>query len=198
MVKNFQYFIVYKPYGYLSQFTKEQEEDLTLKDLYDFPADVYPVGRLDKDSEGLILLTSDHTINQKILNPSKLIYKTYWVQVEGIPDESKMNFLRNGVHVKIQKKLYLTAKAEVRLLLNTDSIPPRNPPIRFRKSVPEHWLEIKISEGKNRQIRRMCAAVGLSVLRLMRTAIGNYRLKQLSPGFVQEINRADLKKIFSP
>lgn len=187
------YFFLYKPYGMLSQFTPDQEGQVTLADLdYTFSKDVYPVGRLDADSEGLLLLTDDKTLNAKLLNPKSHFPKTYWVQVEGAPEESDLDQLRRGVEIRIKKKRYGTRPAEVELLANEPELPPRNPPIRFRKSVPDCWLEITLTEGKNRQVRRMCAAVGFPVLRLVRAGIGHYRLNEgklinMHPGEVKRL-----------
>lgn len=188
------YFFLYKPYGMLSQFTPDHEGQLTLNELeYNLPKEVYPVGRLDSDSEGLLLLTDDKSLNAKLLNPRNHLPKTYWVQVEGIPAESDLDRLRRGVDIRIKKKQHRTRPAKVVLLNGEPLLPPRIPPIRFRKSVPEAWLEITLTEGKNRQVRRMCAAIGFPVLRLIRAGIGNYRLNEgelagMHPG---EVRRFD-------
>jgi 23S rRNA pseudouridine2457 synthase len=172
-----QYYFVYKPYGMLSQFTPEQEGQITLADLdFSFPSDAYPVGRLDSDSEGLLLITNDKSLNSKLLNPKNHNPKTYLAQVEGIPSEADLDKLRKGVVISINGQPYKTRPAQLRLLTEEPDLPPRNPPIRVRKSVPDSWLEMMLTEGKNRQVRRMGAAAGYPVLRLVRIAIGPYRL----------------------
>ena len=168
-------YLVYKPFNMLSQFTREAPHHVTLADLaFNFPKDVYPVGRLDADSEGLLLLTNDKQLNAKLLHPKNKQPKTYWVQVEGVPKEVDLAPLRNGIAIKIKKKIHHTASAQVSLLENTPSLPARNPPIRVRKSIPDTWVSITITEGKNRQVRRMFAAIGFPVLRLVRVEIAGY------------------------
>ncbi|MBK9338648.1 MAG: pseudouridine synthase [Lewinellaceae bacterium] len=187
------HFLLFKPYGMLSQFTPEQAGQITLADLdFDFPKDVYPVGRLDADSEGLLLLTDDKALNFKLLNPGSHFPKTYLAQVEGVPAEQDLDALRRGVDIKINGKTHRTRPAAVRLLDGAPDLPPRVPPIRFRKSVPDCWLEIVLTEGKNRQVRRMCAAVGFPVLRLVRTGLGHWRagageLAGMAPGEVRVV-----------
>ncbi|MBK6698771.1 MAG: pseudouridine synthase [Saprospiraceae bacterium] len=178
------YFVIYKPYGYLSQFTPEKDGDLTLKDLYPFPSDVYPVGRLDKDSEGLLLLTNDASMNHLILSPDKKWPKVYWVQLDGFITESAINKLSTSVSISIKGKIYNTEPCIVHSLIGEPKLPERIPSIRFRKSLPTSWIEITITEGKNRQIRKMCASVGFPVLRIVRVKIGNLKLDGMSPGEV--------------
>lgn len=182
---SFRYFIFHKPYGILSQFTPE-DGARTLAE-FNFPPDVYPAGRLDKDSEGLLLLTNDGPLIQKILEPRFDKEKTYWVQVERIPTEEALMTLRRGV--KIQD--YQTLPCEARLI-DDPGFPPRDPPIRVRLSVPDCWMEIKLTEGKNRQVRRMTAAIGHPTLRLVRVAIGKLSLSGLRPGEWREISRQDV------
>jgi len=189
------YYFIYKPFGMLSQFTPDQAGQITLSDLdFSFPKNVYPVGRLDADSEGLLLLTDDKSLTDKLLNPKNHLPKTYRVQVEGIPEEVDLEKLRRGVDIKINGKTQRTRPAKVSLLETDPELPPRVPPIRFRKSVPESWLDITITEGKNRQVRRMCAAVGFPALRLVRVAIGSYRLGEdpldsMLPGVVRSFEQ---------
>ena len=140
----------------------------------DFAKNVYPVGRLDADSEGLLILTDDKSLNAKLLNPRNKQPKTYWVQVEGAPNEKDLKPLEKGLTIKIKGKLHRTAPAKAFLLKETPLLPPRNPPIRFRKSTPTTWLSLTITEGKNRQVRRMCAAIGFPVLRLVRVSLAGY------------------------
>ena len=165
-----------KPYGVLSQFTPEGRWR-GLKDFIDLPG-VYVAGRLDADSEGLLLLTDDGKLQARIADPRFKMEKTYWVQVEGVPTDEALAALRNGVQLNDGP----TRPARARLL---DPPPPvwnREPPIRERKLIPTAWLELAISEGRNRQVRRMTAAVGLPTLRLIRAAIGPYTLDGLAPG----------------
>jgi 23S rRNA pseudouridine2457 synthase len=180
-------FLIYKPHGYLSQFTPETPGQKTLGDLYPFPPDVYPVGRLDQDSEGLLLLTSDKSLNKKLLDPSQKHPRAYWAQVEGVPTEEALQALRKGVTIRINGKDYRTLPARVRLLPEAPPLPERDPPIRFRKSIPTAWLEIELIEGKNRQVRRMCAKTGFPVLRLVRCRIGKLEIGSLTPGEVREL-----------
>jgi 23S rRNA pseudouridine2457 synthase len=192
------YYIIYKPYNMLSQFSRETPAQVTLADLATaFPKDVYPVGRLDADSEGLLLLTNDKTLNTQLLDPKKGHPRTYWVQVEGEPTAEALDALRQGIRIRIDGIEMVTRPARVRLLETLPDLPERVPPVRFRKTVPDSWLEITLTEGKNRQVRRMCAAAGFPVLRLMRVAIGELHLQHpalagLQPGEVRTITRGML------
>lgn len=168
-----------KPYGVLSQFTDKGTADsprATLSDYVDVPK-VYPAGRLDRDSEGLLLLTDDGRLQARIAHPKFKKPKTYLVQVEGDPTEEQLARLRRGVTLKDGP----TRPAQVRRLPPPD-LWPRVPPVRFRKSVPDAWLEITITEGRNRQVRRMTAHVGLPCLRLVRWSIGDWSVDGLAPG----------------
>jgi len=165
-----------KPYGVLSQFTAEGAWR-GLKDFIDLP-DVYVAGRLDADSEGLLLLTDDGKLQARIADPRFKMAKTYWVQVEGIPDEAALSALRHGVKLKDGP----TRPARARLLTMPPAMWERSPPIRVRQSIPTAWIELVITEGRNRQVRRMTAAVGFPTLRLIRAAIGPYTLDGLAPG----------------
>lgn len=173
------YYLINKPFDVLSQFTREEEHHRVLADLYDFPPSVYPVGRLDRDSEGLLILTDDKKLHTKLLNPKWGHQRTYWVQVEGIPDATALQQLRSGVEIQAKKQRFTTLPAKVDLLAHPPPVGPRNPPIRVRKSVPDCWLSLTLTEGKNRQVRRMCAAVGFPVLRLVRGSIEGLTLEQL-------------------
>lgn len=165
-----------KPYGVLSQFTPEGRWR-SLAEFIDLPG-VYPAGRLDADSEGLLLLTDDGTLQHRLAHPRHKMEKTYWAQVEGIPDAEALSRLSAGVPLGD----FTTQPCRVLPLPDPPGLWPRDPPIRFRKNVPDRWIELSIREGKNRQVRRMCAAVGFPVLRLVRVAIGPYTIGSLRPG----------------
>jgi 23S rRNA pseudouridine2457 synthase len=173
-----------KPYGVLSQFTAEGRWQ-GLKDYIDLPG-VYVAGRLDADSEGLLLLTSDGKLQAHIADPRFKMEKTYWVQVEGVPDESALAALRSGVQLNDG----MTRPARAQLLQPAPPVWARVPPIRERKAVPTAWIELVIQEGRNRQVRRMTAAVGYPTLRLVRAAIGPYTLDGLAPGCWQKATPA--------
>jgi 23S rRNA pseudouridine2457 synthase len=187
-----QYFVLYKPFGVLSQFTREAPQHRVLGDVYNFPKDVYPVGRLDQDSEGLLLLTNDGSLNKRLLDPKHNHQRTYWVQVEGLPDENAIQQLAKGVSIRINKKNYQTLPAKASLLDSPPGLPERDPPIRFRKNVPDSWLELSLTEGKNRQVRKMCAAVGYPVLRLVRASIEKLELGDMQVGEVRELEKKEL------
>ena len=176
-----------KPFNVLSQFTDRSTEASgreTLSRYIQIPH-VYAAGRLDRDSEGLLLLTDDGKLQARIANPKHKMAKTYWVQVEGAPQEEALQSLRRGVQLKDG----LTQPAKVRLMEEPAGLWPRNPPIRVRKSVPDSWIEMTIREGKNRQIRRMTAAIGHPCLRLIRARIGDWHLGDLKPGEFKQLTR---------
>ncbi|KAF0150549.1 MAG: pseudouridine synthase [Ignavibacteria bacterium] len=181
-----RYFILYKPYGVLNQFT-DGENRPTLASLYSFPKDVYPVGRLDMDSEGLLLLTNDKQLTERLLNPKNKHEREYFVQVEGTPTKEALQKLISGV--AIEGKKTLPAKA---MLIDDPNFPPRNPPIRERKTIPTSWISLTLIEGKNRQVRKMTAAVGFPTLRLVRVRIDNLILSDLKAGEVKEISGKEI------
>ena len=180
-----KYIIFNKPYGILSQFSGESR---TLRD-YIAVRNVYPVGRLDRDSEGLLLLTDDGPFQHRLSDPKFAHPRTYWAQVEGVPEEKTLRRLAQGVTIQD----YRTRPAQVRMLSAEPDLLPRDPPIRFRKSVSTAWIELVLIEGRNRQVRRMTAAVGHPTLRLVRVAIGNLRLQGLQPGKWRELTAEELR-----
>lgn len=184
-----KYYLLYKPFDVLSQFTKEIPTHRTLKDCYDFPSDIYPVGRLDRDSEGLLILTNDNHLKHRVLDPTFKHQRTYLVQVENIPTPDAIQQLRDGVSFRIKKKEYRSRPAKARLLAVPPTFPERTPPIRVRQNIPTAWIELSLTEGKNRQVRRMCAAVGFPVLRLVRTQIEALSLGELDVGGVLEMDK---------
>jgi 23S rRNA pseudouridine2457 synthase len=175
-----EYYLIYKPYQVLSQFTSSDGK-LCLKDILNVPKDVYPVGRLDYDSEGLLLLTNDTSINHQLLHPKFAHARTYWVQVDGLITNDAIETLSKGVTISVDGKTYATKKAVLKILPDDLVIPERNPPIRVRKSIPTSWVSIQLTEGKNRQVRKMFASVGFPVVRLIRSQIGQFSIAQMQP-----------------
>ena len=172
-----------KPHGVICQFSEDGLHP-TLKELIHIP-NIYPAGRLDTDSEGLVILTDDGKLQARISNPLYKLTKTYWVQVEGIPLEETLDELRRGIDLGE----FTSQPALAKIIDEPSQIWPRNPPIRYRKNIPTTWLEIKIQEGKNRQVRRMTAKVGHPTLRLIRYAVGQWTLEGLLPGKWRELER---------
>ena len=184
MVKsNYKYILLNKPFGVLPQFTDKLERP-TLKDLVPFKG-IYPVGRLDLDSEGLMLLTDDTQLNHFLSSPKNKQPKTYWAQVEGIPDENSLALLRTGIMIEGKK----TLPAKVKMISAPQNLWPRPKPVRFRKNIPTSWLEITLHEGRNRQVRKMTAAAGFPCLRLIRISIGSFQIVNLKPGQFREIEK---------
>ena len=165
----------------MSQFTS-QDGKQTLKDFFDVPPDVYPVGRLDYDSEGLLVLTNDKILNQQLLNPVNAHEREYWVQVDGEATQQAITALQLGVSITVDGKIYRTKSSKVALMETEPKVPDRNPPIRVRKNIPTSWIKIKLTEGKNRQVRKMTAAVGFPTVRLIRYRIGQCNMKDVMPG----------------
>ena len=186
-----RHLLFHKPYGVLTQFTPEPgSAHRTLKDFIDVP-DVYAAGRLDADSEGLLLLTTDGELQHLLTDPRHAHPRTYWAQVEGTPLPEALEHLRRGVELKDGT----TRPAEVRVLDQDPDLPPRNPPIRVRQSIPTAWLELTLTEGRNRQVRRMTAAAGLPTLRLVRAAIGALRLEGLAAGEWRDLSTEEAKDV---
>ena len=171
-----------KPYGVLCQFTDRSATPRPTLAGFGLPPGVYPAGRLDFDSEGLLLLTDDGALAHRLTDPRHKLEKTYWVQVEGDPGEARLAALRGGVELRDG----VTRPARARRI-DAPALWPRDPPVRFRKTVPDAWLELAIGEGRNRQVRRMTAAVGLPTLRLVRVAVGTHGLDGLAPGEWREV-----------
>ncbi len=181
-----RYIVFHKPYGVLSQFTPEDGARSLAE--FDLPKNVYAAGRLDKDSEGLLLLTDDGPFIEQLLNPKNEKPKTYWVLVERVPTEDELERMRRGLKIED----YTTKPCLVKILDPQPEITPRNPPVRVRKTVTDVWLEITIVEGKNRQIRKMTAAIGHPTLRLIRIKMLNVSLGELSIGQWKEITKAQI------
>lgn len=183
-----RYLIFHKPYGVLTQFT-DAEGRPTLKDYIDVPG-VYAVGRLDRDSEGLLLLTDDGMLAQRLINPRYGHRRTYWVQVEGIPTAEALDTLASGVEIKGQR-----TRPAIATVIPDPQLPERAVPIRYRASIPTTWLSLTLTEGRNRQVRRMTAAVGYPTLRLLRVAIANLELADLNPGQWRDLSPSELQRL---
>ena len=186
----FTYFIIYKPYLAVSQFSP-LEGKKTLADYFTVPKDVYPVGRLDHDSEGLLLLTSDTALNNLLLNPVNQHKRTYWVQVEGNFTPYAIDRLQKGIKISIDGKPHKTLPA-IASIIQEPVLPERNPPIRVRQTVPTSWISITLTEGKNRQVRRMTAAVGFPTLRLVRQSIENINLTNVEDKGIKELTKEEV------
>jgi len=193
MTATYKYYLFNKPYGVLSQFTKELPTHTTLADYLSLPSDIYPVGRLDKDTEGLLVLTNDNKLKTRLLDPEKQTTKTYIAQVEGDITPSALQALQRGVNIRVGKKHYTTRPAKAELLAGY-SRPDRDPPVRYRASIPTSWIQLQITEGKNRQVRKMCAAVDYPVLRLVRTAIGQLSV-DIAAGEVMELSPEQIQQL---
>ncbi len=190
----YKYYIFNKPYNVLSQFSKELPQHITLQDFVNVEKDVYPVGRLDKDSEGLLLLTNDNKLKTRLLDPKSKSPKSYWVQVEGEITADAKRKLELGVDIKLKSGIYRTKPSKVSIIEELD-VEERNPPIRKRKNIPTQWIEITITEGKNRQVRKMCAAVGFPCLRLIRNKIKSLTFADVRSGQFREINKSEISKL---
>lgn len=192
----FRYFIVYKPYKTLSQFTSAENKH-TLADYFTVPKNVYPVGRLDEDSEGLLLLTNDKKLNHRLLNPLFEHEREYWVQVEGAITNEAVMQMQQGLQLNIKGDIHQTKSSVVAIFSEAPPVAERNPPVRYRANVPTSWIKIILKEGKNRQVRKMTAQVGFPTLRLIRYRIEAIELKGMQPGNIIEISQKPIyKKLF--
>ena len=186
-----QYYIVYKPFNVLSQFSSGEGKP-TLKDFFSVPVDLYPVGRLDFDSEGLLILTNDKSLNHRLLDPQFAHEREYWVQVEGSIDQAALQQLISGVTIAIGGKSYRTRPAAAELFNAAPPVPERNPPIRFRAHIPTSWVKLVLKEGKNRQVRKMTAKAGFPTLRLIRHRIEKITLQGLQPGEMRALTKQEI------
>lgn len=185
------YCLIYKPYHVLTRFGQEDNK-AGLADHFKVPRDVYPVGRLDYDSEGLLVLTNDKTLNNRLLNPLFAHEREYWVQVDGAITPAAIRQLQQGVTITIDGKPYRTKPCRAALFEHPPAVPPRNPPIRFRKEIPAPWIRLILQEGKNRQVRKMTAAAGFPTLRLIRYRIGRATLEGLQPGEMRQLGKEEM------
>ena len=186
-----KYFVIYKPFQVLSQFTPENNK-ACLKDFFEVPTDVYPVGRLDYDSEGLLLLTNDKSLNHRLLHPSFAHEREYRVQVEGLITNDALQLLATGITINIDGKPFRTRPAKASRLPENIVITERNPPIRFRRNIPTGWIKLVITEGKNRQVRKMTAATGFPTLRLIRYRLAGLTLDAMLPGDMIDMIQNDV------
>jgi 23S rRNA pseudouridine2457 synthase len=182
----------HKPFGVLSQFTADGSPNRTLGDFH-FPTEVYPIGRLDADSEGLLLLSDEAALNARLLHPRQGHRRVYWAQVERLPSLHALRRLARGISIQSRT----TLPCQARLLDPQPVVPPRDPPIRFRKTVPDCWIELELVEGKNRQVRRMTAAVGHPTLRLLRVQIGQFTLADLPPGKWRVLDTTERQRVLA-
>lgn len=189
---SFRYFLLHKPYGVISQFRDKTEKNRTLWTLFDFPPEVYPVGRLDKDSEGLLLITNDRSINKRLLNPEFGHEREYWSQVQGEPTPERLEELERGVTISLNGAPYFTRPAKAKLIEPQPRISSRQPPISPRGTWPVKWISLTLTEGKNRQVRRMTAGVGLPTLRLIRVRIVGLTLEGMGPGDIRELKKDEV------
>jgi 23S rRNA pseudouridine2457 synthase len=188
-----RYYIFYKPYEVLSQFSAEGDKKTLAHYLSSLSKDIYPVGRLDYDSEGLLLLTNDKALTHQLLEPKFAHKRTYYVQVDGDITNEAIAQLSNGVTINVNGKLYNT-KPTIAEKIDEPVLPERNPPIRYRKNIPTSWLSLTLTEGKNRQVRKMTAAVGFPTLRLVRYSIGMQTIDEMEAGQYREVGN-DIKKL---
>lgn len=194
-MKTSQYYVLHKPFGMTSQFSGEDENLSNLS--YHFPKDVYPVGRLDKDSEGLLILTNDNNLQHRLTDPKFGHQRTYHVQVEGAIDQNAIEKLEDGVEITLpNKKKYQTLPALAKKI-ETPNLPERNPPIRVRKTIPDSWIELILKEGKNRQVRKMTAKVGFPTLRLIRVKIEQLSVEDFQSKEIKEFSQIEIYKLLN-
>lgn len=186
-----RYFIIWKPYQVVSQFSPLPGKK-TLGDCFIVPADVYPVGRLDSDSEGLLILTNDTHLNHRLLDPKNKHEREYWVQVEGTITKEALDNLQAGVFIAIDGRQHKTLPCKASLISSDPLVPPRDPPIRFRKEIPVSWISMSLTEGKNRQVRRMTAKVGFPTLRLIRNRIEKITIGHIKFGEMLELSKQEM------
>ena len=191
-----RYFLFYKPFQVLSQFSAEGNKKTLADYLKNIPKDIYPVGRLDFDSEGLLLLSNDKKLTQYLLEPRNKHQRTYYVQVEGIITEEAIEKLNRGVNISVDGQQYKTLPAHASVLAEAPQLPERNPPFRFRQNIPTTWISLSLIEGKNRQVRKMTAAVGFPTLRLVRYSIGDITISGWESGTCKEVKETDLSSLF--
>ena len=187
----YQYYVVYKPFQVLSQLTS-QEGKRTLKEFFPVPGDVYPVGRLDFDSEGLLILTNETALNHRLLNPRFAHRREYWVQVDGAITPGAIRTLESGVTITVDSKPYRTKRCIVQVFETPPTVPDRDPPIRYRANIPTTWIRMSLTEGKNRQVRKSTAQVGFPTLRLIRYRVEKLDLGGLKPGEMRSLNRNEI------
>lgn len=192
--KMLRYFLFYKPFNVLNQFSAADSKQ-TLADWLKVPRDVYPVGRLDYDSEGFLILTNDKNLHYRLLDPKFRHEREYWVQVDNYITDEAIRNLEKGVDIRIDGQLYHTLPCQVKRLPADLPVPERNPPVRFRKLIPTSWISIRLTEGKNRQVRKMTAAVGFPTLRLIRYRIEDITIDNFQPGTYREINRDEIYRL---
>ncbi len=192
-----EYFIFHKPFQVLSQFSAEGNKK-TLSDFFPhISKNIYPVGRLDFDSEGMLLLTDDKSLTHQLLDPSFAHPRSYWVQVEGQITSNAIGQLGQGVSISIDGEKYRTKKAAAIILNEQPDVAERNPPVRFRKNIPTSWISLTLTEGKNRQVRKMTAATGYPTLRLIRYAIGRLTIEGISPGSYKQVDASIKELLFA-
>jgi 23S rRNA pseudouridine2457 synthase len=187
----FNYYVIYKPFQVLTRFGKEDGKD-SLADYFKVPTDVYPVGRLDYDSEGLLILSNDKSLTNRLLDPKYAHEREYWVQVDGAIDDPAIRQLRQGVSIAVDGKKYHTRPSQAEIFNTEPAVPERNPPIRFRKSIPAPWIKLVLQEGKNRQVRKMTAAAGFPTLRLIRYRIAGVTIDGIQPGEMREMGQQEI------
>jgi 23S rRNA pseudouridine2457 synthase len=183
-----QYYCFHKPFRVMSQFSPEGDK-ATLADFLSIPTDVYPIGRLDFDSEGLLLLTNDRRVNHRLLHPSFAHERTYWVQVEGEPSSEAIHQLESGVTISVNGKTHASETCQAVVFTEAPPVHPRHPPVRYRASIPTTWISLTMQEGKNRQVRKMTAAIGHPTLRLIRYRMEEITLSGLAPGEFRELDQ---------